>query len=635
MEMRIHRLIALFSVVVLVCSACLAAPSSILLSVDARELYRKILHAKETVTMEHSGPVTLFYPRWIPGEHGPTGPIVDLIGLHISAGGRELAWRRDLVEMYAIHCDLPAGLLTLELAFDFVTPADAAGFSSGASATPSLALVSWNQVVLYPMDQMPDSILVTPSITLPDGWKFGTALETAGAKEGGAIHFKPLSLTMLIDSPVLTGTHFRAVDVSAGLPVRHTINICGDGEETLAMPEETKRHYDNLVLEANSLFGAHHYSHYDFLYTLSDYTAHFGLEHHQSSDDRVDAKTLLDQDLRVVHASLLSHEFVHSWNGKYRRPTGLATGDYSTPMKGDLLWVYEGLTQYLGNLLAARSGLWTPEEYRDHLAVVAASLDEKPGRKWRPLQDTNDEAQLLYSARNDWDTYRRGVDFYDEGDLLWLEVDMKIRQLTAGKKSMNDFCRLFHGGESRGPEVKPYTFDDVVAALNAVAPSDWKEHLIERLQSLNEHAPLGGIQMGGWRLVFRDTLSAFERCEESARKYIDLQYSLGMVLADDGMIKDVVPGSPAYASGAGPGMQIIAVNGRKFSKRVIREALADAKSGKALIDILVQNQDIFTTYRIDYHGGERYPHLERDASQADELSRMIEPLTRGASSRGK
>jgi predicted metalloprotease with PDZ domain len=568
------------------------------------------------------------YPEWIPGEHGPTGPVVDVAGLHIMADGKELVWRRDLVDMYAIHLTVPNGEKQIDLSYDFLLPAVAAGFSSGASSSSDLLVLSWNQVLLYPSEPKADDITVTPSLRLPTGWKYGTALTTEN-QNGDVIHFAAVPLKHLVDSPVLTAEHFKRVDISPAGGPGHYIDFASDEEATLAITPSQVSIYKQLVVEANALFGAHHYDHYDFLYTLSDQVAHFGLEHHQSSDDRVDGRTLVDNSLFRAHASLLSHEYVHSWNGKYRRPAGLTTGDFTKPMKGDLLWVYEGLTQYLGNILAARSGLRSEQDYRDHLALVAARLDNEPGRTWRPLQDCADEAQLLYNARGDWDSWRRGVDFYDEGDLIWLDADATIRQLSKSSKSLDDFCKRFHGAPTTPAATKPYTFDDVVATLNGVVPYDWRKFLTERLESLSPRAPLGGIENGGWKLVYTDSCSDFQRTIEGAYGYTDLSYSLGISLNGSGNVGDVLVKSPAATAGLAPGMQLIAVDGMKYTKERLEAAITDAKNSPSHIELLARNGDAYKSYSVDYHGGLRFPHLERDTSKPDLLTKIISPAEKG------
>ena len=598
--------------------------SSITLTVDATEAPRKILHSREAITV-HPGHLTLFYPKWIPGEHGPTGPVIDMAGLKITGSGKPISWRRDLEEMFAIHCEVPPGVDKVDVSFDFILPPQAEGFSSGASSTAQLLVLSWNQVIVYPVSARPDDIIVTPTLIVPSGWKFISAL-TSKNETNNSISFAPVSLTMLIDSPLLTGTHLRRVDITPPSGVPHFLDMLSDNEAALDISPEQVIAYKHLVTEANSLFGTHHYNHYDFLYTLSDQVAHFGLEHHQSSDDRVAERSLIDDNLRRTRAGLLPHEFVHSWNGKYRRPLGLATGDYSSPMKDDLLWVYEGLTEYLGAILTARSGLLSSEEFREDLALVAAIMDNRPGRTWRPLQDANDEAQLLYNTRPDWDSWRRDVDFYDEGYLIWLEADVKIRQLTNGNKSLDDFCKIFHGGKNNGPEVKPYMFEDVVAVMNEVAAYDWKTFFTTQLQSLDPHAPLGGIEKSGWKLVYRDTLNEMQKSFEEARKVTDFRFSLGILAEEDGTILDVIPEMPAFKAGLGPGMKLIAVNGRKYSKDIIRDALKLGEVSSLPLDLLAANGEFFKTYSVNYHGGERYPYLERDAATPDLLGFIIAPV---------
>lgn len=600
--------------------------AAITLAVDATEAPRKILHAREIIRVQ-PGPLTLLYPKWIPGEHSPTGPVVDLAGLKITAGNATLPWRRDLENMFAINCVVPPGVTTLDVTFDFLLPPEAAGFSSGASSSAQLLVLSWNQVVLYPSQPAPDSVTVSASVKLPDGWKHASAL-TPKEVSGNVVSFQDASLTMLVDSPLLTGAHLQKVDLTPASKVPHFLNIASDSDAALAITPKQQAGYKQLVLEADALFGAHHYDHYDFLYTLSDAVAHFGLEHHQSSDDRVGERTFLDENLWKINAGLLPHEFVHSWNAKYRRPGGLATGDFSTPMKDDLLWVYEGLTEYLGNVLTARSGLRTPEEYRENLAMLAARLDNRPGREWRSLQDTNDAAQLLYFSRGDWNALRRDVDFYDEGDLIWLEADVTIRQLTGGRRSLDDFCKAFHGGSSTGPALVPYTFDDVVAALNQIAPNDWKGFFTTRLTALIPRAPLQGIEKSGWKLSYGDTPTSMETALKETIHTTNYRYSLGITIGDDGSIGDVLPGSPAAKAGIGPGMKLAAVDGRKYSNDVLRDAVRRAKTNTAALELLVINGEFYKTHRVDYHGGERYPYLERDASKPDLLTSIISPLVK-------
>jgi predicted metalloprotease with PDZ domain len=435
-----------------------------------------------------------------------------------------------------------------------------------------------------------------------------------------------VSLTTLVDSPVLAGEYFKAVPLdSSGGDVE--LDIAADSAAALAITPEQTEALRRLVQQADALFGARHYDRYRFLLTLSDNVAHFGLEHHQSNDTRMPERTFLEAALGRLGLWVLSHEYVHSWNGKYRRPAGLATANFQDPMQGELLWVYEGLTEYLGNLLAARSGLWTPEQYEDRLANVAADLDHRPGRAWRPLVDTTVAAQLLYGSPREWGAYRRGVDFYDEGLLIWLDADTLIREQSQGRRSLDDFCRAFHGGASSSPMVKPYTFDDVVKALNDVLPYDWRSFLNARVNATSEHAPLAGVERSGRRLVYNDTPSRYLQDEEQwgDAKVADASYSIGMRIKEDGELQDVIPGMPAFQAGLAPGMKLIAVNGRRFTSDVLRDALQPTSAASATVTLLIENQDFFTPYSFTYQGGLREPHLERDASKPDLLGTIIAP----------
>src|ERR1700678_2599807 len=495
------------------------------LLVDASQAPQKILHARMEIPVS-AGPLTLYYPEWIPGEHMPDGPIIEVAGMKFSGGGKTIAWRRDLVEMFSIHLDVPAGVTTLVADFDFLLSGPASGFSAGASATASLDVLSWNQVLLYPKGLPAKDIIFAPSLRLPADWKFGTALPIA-KQDGATIEFAPVALNTLVDSPVISGRYYRAIQLTPGQNPSHEIDIAADSAAALAITPETQVELHNLVTEAYALFGARHYRAYHFLLTLSDDVAHFGLEHHESSDDRTAERSLIDDAERIEFATLLPHEYVHSWNGKYRRPAGLATPDYQQPMKDDLLWVYGGLTEYLGSVLTARSELLTQPFARESLALLVAEYEHRPGRDWRPLQDTADAAPFLYDATADWSNWRRGTDFYEEGELLWLDVDSTLRMITNDKKSIDDFCKIFHGGDTGKPELKTYTFEDVVATLNQVAPYDWTGFLRARLDGVATKTPEEALTNSGWRLEYNDQPNTMEEIEEGGRG-ADLTFSIGL-----------------------------------------------------------------------------------------------------------
>ncbi len=617
------------------------ASHPIQLMVDLTDAPRKMLHAHMTIPVS-PGPLTLLYAKWIPGEHMPDGPIDDLAGLFITANGQQLSWTRDDVNMYAIRVTVPEGVTQLDVKDDFLATAAASGFSSGASTSANLALLSWNEVVLYPAGHQDDAdIHVRPAVILPQGWQYATALpREAPGKESdtepgsdGSVHFDSVSLEQLIDSPLLTGKYFAQFNLAPEVTPKHYLDIAADGPEDLKLSPATLSGYGNLVRETGALYQSRHYESYHFLVTASDQVAHFGLEHHQSSDDRVPEKTFVDENLLLLSADLLPHEFTHSWNGKYRRPAGLATGNYEDPMKGNLLWVYEGLTDYLGNVLAARSHIETEAQYRDYLAQDAATLDYRPGRTWRDLQDTATAAQTLYlyGDGSPWDNWRRNTDYYGEGDLVWLGVDTTIRKLTNGKKSLNDFLAAFEGlGGNTPPKVVPYTFEDIVTGLNSVVPYDWAGFLRERLTSKSPHAPLDGIENGGYMLVYTDVPNDYTQAMMTVSGMTQAWWSIGLDVASDGRIGDVLIGSPSDKAKLGPGMQIIAVNGRQYSGSLLNDAIRDATGNTNPISLIVANTGTYKVIGIDYHDGLRYPHLERVEGTPDRLDDILKPMTGSA-----
>jgi predicted metalloprotease with PDZ domain len=605
-------------------AAPVAAPRPILVEVDASEAPRRLFSAKLHIPAA-PGPLTLVYPAWIPGEHGPTGPIADLSGLHFSAGGKEIAWRRDPVNMYAFKLDVPAGADAVDVALEYLSPTEGGVFTAGPAATQQLTVISWNTLVLSPAGKSSDELTYQASLRLPEGWKFGGALRTASTA-AGRVEFAPVSFTTLVDAPLLAGAHLRTIELSEG-PIAHRIHVAADSEAALAVPDAVIAGWKRLVAETGAHFGARHYRSYDFLLTLSDHTAHFGLEHHESSDNRIPERSLVDPETRLLSLDLLPHEMTHSWNGKYRRPAALMPASFEKPMEGELLWVYEGLTDYLGLVFAARSGLATPAEFRESLARVAAETASHGGRSWRPTADTGVAAQVLYGARPDWQGRRRGVDFYFEGVLLWLDADTLIRRSTNGAKSLDDFCRLFHGGESGAVKVVSYTLADVTATLGMVLPYDWAGFFKERAYTVQPQVNLAGIENAGYKLSFAEAVPPITKARESVDELVDARFSLGFIVKEkEGLIPDVLPNTPADKAGVGPGMKLVAVNGRRFSREVLRDALRETKTSKS-IELLLDNGEFFRTFKIDYDGGDRHPNLTADPAKTDLLAQIIKPLT--------
>src|ERR1700722_18851037 len=601
-----------------------AAPATTAASVevDARDAPRGIERVHLVLPVK-PGKLTLLYPKWLPGEHAPDGPIAGLSGLKFSSNGQPVVWQRDADNMYAFHLTIPSATRSLDVVFEVDAVPGATDNNALRTSTGSLAIILWNELVFYPAGAQSDDLQYTARLRLPAGWSFGTALPQASSA-GDTTQFAQVSLTTLIDSPVLSGRHFKTVELG-GTPAVH-LHLAADSEAALDIPAATTAQLRKLVQEAAALFGATHYNEYHFLWTLSDQIGFEGIEHHQSSDNRSAERSLIDDDLRHSGSivSLLPHEYTHSWNGKYRRPIGLATGNYDAPMRGELLWVYEGLTEYIGMVLSARSGLASAADARDAWADAAAWLQTRKGRDWRPLADTAVAAQFGYTQAHGWGPRTRATDFYLESAMLWLEADTLIRSTTHGAKSLDDYCRLFYGPPSTAPKVVPYDFDDVVKALNTVMPYDWRGFWTLRLNRVQPDAPLEGLAASGWHLVFDAEPSLVEKGDGAQRKSINLYYSLGLTLKEEGAaIEDVVPGTPADAAGIAPDSNLIAINGRKYSKEVLQDALKAGGTEPRTIQLLIQKDEMFNTVDVRYAGHARYPRLERDASTADLLTAIL------------
>lgn len=602
-----------------------------MLHVDLTDAPRRLLHSDLEIPVS-AGPLTLEYPQWIPGDHRPTGPIDNLAGIRVRANGQDLPWRRDDVDMYGFHVEVPPGVSRLEVSLDFLaTPGDTGSDEDGGTSA-NMTVLEWNSVVLYPAHTPVAQIPIVASLTVPPDWKLGTALTITGQK-GAETSFAQVSVEQLVDSPVITGKYFREIPLAPEITPKHYLDVAGDAASDIDLKPEYLAAVNQLVREAGALFQSRHYETYHFLLSLSDVVREEGLEHHQSSDNGIEKNGVSDAKLAMMNGDLLPHEFTHSWNGKYRRPVGLATPDYATPQKGDLLWVYEGMTQYWGNVLSARSAFWTPEVYREALAWSAARLDARPGRTWRNLEDTAIASQILRGSHAYWSNWRRGQDYYQEGELIWLDADTTIRQLTHGQKSLNDFCVKFLAvGGNTPPKVVPYNFDEIVADLNAVAPYDWRTFLTERLNSHAAHAPLGGIDHGGYRLIYGTEPTSFEEAYLYKAKEADAWFSAGLMVSDTGNIDDVRMDSPAFKAGLGPGTKLVAVNGHGYTADVLKQAIRGAKGTTEPIELIVSNDNEFRTVRLDYHDGEKYPRLERVQGTPDLLDEIIKPLAAGKGS---
>jgi len=597
----------------------------IALEVDASDVARGIYRIRERIPVAQAGPLTLLYPEWHPGKHAPRGPINLLAGIEIRAGGELLPWRRDPVNVYALHVDVPAGTSALDLAFQFVSPTQTN--QGRIVVTREMLNLQWEVALLYPAGHYASRIRVAPSVKLPEGWRFATALDGA-ATSGDTARFAETDLETLVDSPLFAGRHYRLVDLDPGAarPVR--LNLFADRADQLAATDEQIAPHRNLVQQAYRVFGSQHYDHYDFLLALTDRMGGIGLEHHRSSENGVDSVYFTDWDGAASERDLLPHEMVHSWNGKFRRPADLWTPSFETPMRGSLLWVYEGLTQYYGFVLAARSGLWSQEDTRSALAMTAATYQHRIGREWRSVVDTTNDPILSARRPAPWRSWLRNEDYYSEGLLVWLDADTLIRERTNGRRSLDDFARAFFGGNDGSWSPVTYTLDDVVTALNGVVENDWAGFLRERIYEAGTEPPLEGLARGGYRLVFKAERSEFQRGAEAYQRNADFSYSLGLGFGEGGTITAVQWDSPAFNEGITVGTQVVAVNGVSYSNESLRRAVTVAKTESTPLELLLKAGDQYRTVTIDYRGGLRYPHLERDAATSDRLTAILTPRSR-------
>jgi len=590
------------------------------INVDATDIAHRAFRVHETVPAQ-AGPLTLLYPQWLPGNHSPTGAIDKLAGLVVKANGKVIAWKRDPLNVYAFHVDVPQGASAVEVEFQFLSAQDTR--QGRVVMTPEMLNLQWNSVSLYPAGYVARQIKAETQVTFPAGWQFGSALEVA-SRSGDTVSFKPIDYDDLVDSPIYAGKYFKRVDLDPGAKTPVFLNIVADDAKFLEIKPEQLKVHQNLVQQMYKLYGAHHYDHYDFLFSLSDKMSGNGLEHHRSSENGVGTGYFTEWDKNVVMRDLLSHEFNHSWDGKYRRGADLTTPNFNVPMQDSLLWVYEGQTQFWGYVMAARSGLWKQDQALDMLANVAATYDRgRPGlQQWRNIQDTTNDPIIAMRRPLPYRNYQMSEDYYSGGQMIWLDVDGKLRDLTGDKRSIDDFAKAFFGVKNGEWDVNTYTFEDVVKTLNDIAPFDWASYLRERLDG---HGPIiGGFEANGWRLVYNDKPSDVAKALETRTGGANLTYSLGVALGKGGDIADVLWDGPAFKAGLSPGMKIIAVNGKEYSSDAIKDAVAAAAKDKSQpVELLVKNFDEYKTLRIDYHDGLKYPHLERIEGKADRLSELL------------
>jgi predicted metalloprotease with PDZ domain len=609
--------------------AAFAQARPIALVVDVSDTpISSIVHVHETIPVT-PGPFALAYPRWVPGEHGPNGPIQNVAGLRVSAAGRPVEWVRDAADMNEFHVVVPPGASALDVAFDYLgSTGGTYGESRLASAT--MLAINWNQFLLYPQDGDIAQVSIAPTVVLPGpDWVAETALP-GPVRAGDRVSYAPATLERLVDSPLDAGNVFRRFMLLDAGGFTNEIDAFADRSSELALPASALAGFKNIVAEMDAIYGARHWQNYHFLMTVSDALPGNGVEHGSSSDDGSSGGALTEPDGIVGTAGLLSHEFNHSWDGKYRRPAGMATNNFQVPEETELLWIYEGMTQFYGDLVPTRAGLWDASYYRDVLAGVYASEDHQPGRMVRTLADTAVSAPFLYGAPRSLSGERRTAgDFYVEGELMWLDVDGRLAALSGGTKSLDGFCRTFFGMENTPAMVNPYTYAQFVAALSAYQPYDWDGYFKTRVYSIAPHPP-NPFEALGWSIAYTDEPNALSMAGARARHSFSAAYSLGIAGDATGMLSEVYAGSPAAKAGLGVGDTIVAVDGRAFSSDALRDAIKGAERSRNPIAFIVKRHDLFRLVSIDYHGGLRYPHLVRIPGTVDGLAAIVAPHRPGA-----
>lgn len=598
----------------------IAFPGTMTLHVDATDTERGIFRVEQSIPVAQAGQMVLLYPEWLPGNHRPAGPIASLAGLTITANGAPVEWQRDPYDVYAFHVDVPDGATRIDLSYQFLSPT--AANQGRIVMTPEMLNLQWEKMSLYPAGYYVRNIMVTPTVTLPAGWHGAVALRGARSEGDNRITYDTVSYDTLVDSPMFAGAYYRREQLTDDV----WLNIFADRASELAATDEQIAAHRNLVRQATRVFGSQHYDRYDFLLAISDSMSGIGLEHHRSSENGVGSGYFLKWSDGQGRRSLLPHEMTHSWNGKFRRPAGLWTPDYRTPMQDSLLWVYEGQTTFWGNVLAARSGLYTAQQYLDTLALDAARLDTLPARSWRNLQDTTYDPVIAQRRPKPWQSWQRREDYYREGALVWLEIDQIIRRESRGRKSLDDFAQAFFGQRDRDWGEVTYDFGEVVATLNAVQAYDWEALLSRRLEENARGAPLTGIELGGYRLVWNSEPNATLTASQTSDENLDLTWSGGLTVGKDGTVSSVIWDSPAFNAGLTTGTEIVAVNSYDFSTTLLRDAVAAAADGRSQIELLLKNGNRYRHVMLEWRGGLRYPHLERTGSGTAGLDRLIQPL---------
>lgn len=597
----------------------IAYPGIITLSVDATDIERGIFRVRERIPVQSSDRLTLLFPKWVPGNHAATARIERLAGLVINVGGKRLNWVRDPVDMHAFHVDVPQGVNALEVDFQFLSATSNSPVGR-VVMTSEMMNLQWFSLALYPAGYYARQITFDPEVKLPEGWQFTTQMDVA-SRIGSTIRFKPVSFEMLMDSPLFAGRHFRRFELGTVHGAPAFLDVVADGPQFLEAPAAAIDAHRRLLVEADKLFGPPPFSRYNFMLGLTCEMGGVATEHLASSEITRPPEYFSEQPW----GALLPHELIHSWNGKARRPADLWSADFNLPMRNSMLWLYEGQTQFWAFVLSARSGLMTREQVMDIFARLAAIHSQQPGRSWRPLADTGNDAIIARELTEEpWPSWHRALnDTYTEADLMWIEADGLIRELSGERRSLDDFARTFFAGG--GESASLYDFDDVIAWLNKVQPYDWASFLNAHLRSTAPAAPAEWLRRSGYRLVFTDTPTEAYAAHHKRTNRLDLRNMLGLVLraGPSGEVKEVIWNSPAFEAGLVAGAAILSVNSSKYDPELLLAAIQKNRGGGSPIKLVVNNRNRERTVTLDYRDGLRFPRLERVSGIPDRLGELL------------
>jgi predicted metalloprotease with PDZ domain len=590
------------------------------LHVDASDTVHKILRVRERIPVQQPGDMVLLYPQWETASHAPTLEAAPLAGLIINGGGKPLAWQRDAANPFAFHVDVPDGVAQLDIVFQHLPS------PYGPKAiSPDMLMLLWSKALLYPAGWYMRNIEIAPELALPKGFSFASSLDSMGANDNLA-RFKPTTLDDLVDAPAYAGRYVKRYDLSADGTVPVRLTMFGDTEASLTIPTALLKSYRDVAATMPRLFRSQPYRHFDFLMSLSDVLpSGGGTEHQESTEINFPADFFTNASAQLTMANLMVHEFAHAWNGRTYQPADLWQPNLNLPIGGSLLWVYEGQSEFWADVIAPRVGLQTVQQALDALAMEAAKASTRPGRAWKSLQESTRDPIHMSGKAAYWRDWQRRSDYYGEGVLLWLDVDMLMRELSNERHGLAEFAGTFFDGNNilGDRTIHTYTFVDVCNALNKIVPYDWQGYFTIRLQAHDDAHLLDGLARAGYRLVYSETPSAFFQAAEAESGAMDLSLSLGLVVGKTGLVKTVSWEGPAFKAGISLGAQLVRIGKQPYSDEVLKEAIRAAAQSKQPIEVTYNADGAIYTVAISYFDSLRYPHLQRIPGSIDRLGPLF------------